>query len=105
MLAAQLIAHGKRPYLDFAFPQTPLNAYWNAATMRLFGETWRQVHALSALLTAGTILLVADFIRTRFPVSSWRLPGAIAAALLIGLQAAVIEYATIGQPYGGFVVD
>src|SRR5690349_445736 len=41
LLAAQLIAHGKRPYLDFLFAQTPLNAYWNAALMRLFGESWR----------------------------------------------------------------
>ncbi len=30
LLAAQLIQAGKRPYLDFCFPQTPLNAYWNA---------------------------------------------------------------------------
>ena len=99
MLAAQLIARGKRPYLDFFFPQTPLNAYWNAAALRLFGGTWRTVHALSALVTAGTILLAADFVYTRFPAVHWRLPGAIAAALLIGLQANVIEYATTGQPY------
>ena len=26
LLAAQLIKAGKRPYLDFCFPQTPLNA-------------------------------------------------------------------------------
>ena len=99
ILAAQSLARGRRPYLDFFFPATPLNAYWNAAAMQLFGETWREVHALSALVTAGTILLAADFIYARFPVSSWRLPGAIAAALLIGLQATVIEYATTGQPY------
>jgi len=99
ILAAQLIAHGRRPYLDFFFPQTPLNAWWNAAAMRLFGETWREVHALSAVVTAGTILLAADFVYTRFPVAGWRLPGAIAAALLIGLQANVIEYTTTGQPY------
>ena len=30
LLAAQLIKGGMRPYLDFCFPQTPLNAYWNA---------------------------------------------------------------------------
>ena len=29
VLAAQLIARGKRPYLDFFFPQAPLNAYWS----------------------------------------------------------------------------
>ena len=99
ILAAQLIARGKRPYLDFFFPQTPLNAYWNAAGMRLFGQTWRAVHALSAVVTAGTILLAADFIYTRFPVAAWRMPGAVAAALLIGLQANFIEYTTTAQPY------
>ena len=31
LLAAQLIAGGRRPYIDFCFPQAPLNAYWNAA--------------------------------------------------------------------------
>ncbi len=30
LLAAQLIGRGHRRYLDFFFPQTPLNAYWNA---------------------------------------------------------------------------
>jgi len=41
LLAAQLILNGKRPYLDFCFPQTPLNAYWNAAWMALFGRAFR----------------------------------------------------------------
>src|SRR5579862_7840415 len=27
LVAAWLIAHGKQPYLDFVFPQTPFNAY------------------------------------------------------------------------------
>src|SRR5450432_3522278 len=34
MLAAQLMAAGRTPYIDFCFPQTPLNAYWNAGWMR-----------------------------------------------------------------------
>src|SRR5271157_5759718 len=45
LLAAQLIKGGMRPYLDFCFPQTPLNAYWNAFLMRLCGESWRGPHA------------------------------------------------------------
>ena len=99
VLAAQLIAHGKRPYLDFFFPQMPLNAYWNAAGLRLFGETWREVHALSAVVTTGTILLAAEFVYRHFPAPEWRLPGAIAAAGLIGFQANYIRYTTTGQPY------
>jgi hypothetical protein len=31
LIAAQLIRAGMRPYIDFMFPQAPLNAYWNAA--------------------------------------------------------------------------
>lgn len=99
VLAAQLISGGKRPYLDFCFPQAPLNAFWNAGWMRLFPGSWRAVHGLAAVVTAGTILLAADFVYTRFPVPAWRLPGAVATALLIGLNATVIEYATTGQPY------
>ena len=49
ILAAQLILHGKRPYLDFVFSQTPLNAYWNAGWMALLGESWRVPHAILGL--------------------------------------------------------
>ena len=33
ILTAQLIKDGRLPYIDFFFPQTPLNAFWNAAWM------------------------------------------------------------------------
>ena len=99
LLAAQLIRHGKRPYLDFCFPQTPLNAYWNAGWMRILGDTWRAAHALSALLTTGAVLLAAEFIHSRFPEAGWRLPGAVTTALVLGLNVTVVEYGTIGQSY------
>src|SRR6476659_5085505 len=51
LLAAQLILRGRLPYLDFCFPQSPLNAYWNAAWMAAFGQTWRVAHAAATLLT------------------------------------------------------
>ena len=57
LLAAQLIDDGKRPYIDFCFPQTPLNAYWNAAWMRVFGQTWRVPHAVSTVLVMAAVLL------------------------------------------------
>jgi hypothetical protein len=38
LVAAALIAHGKTPYVDFCFPQTPINAYFNAALIRVFGQ-------------------------------------------------------------------
>ena len=100
VLAAQLINAGKRPYLDFCFPQTPLNAYWVAGWMRIAGETWRAVHALAALETAAAILLIADYVYARFPVTLWRLVVALSAALLFGLNVPVFQYGTVGQAYG-----
>ena len=100
LLAAQLIKAGKRPYLDFLFPQTPLNAYWNAGLMRVAGESWRVAHAFAALFTGGAVLLAADYLRRRLPVPGWRLPAALAAASLFALNAAVVGYATLGQAYG-----
>ena len=100
LLAAQLIKAGKRPYLDFFFPQTALNAYWNAAWMRLFGESWRVAHAVAALLSAGAALLAADYLLARFPEPRWRLATALAAVVTCGLNVMVVEFGTIGQAYG-----
>jgi hypothetical protein len=100
LLAAQLIKAGKTPYIDFCFPQTPLNAYWNAGWMRIFGDSWRVVHVVAALLTAGAILLAADFVFVRFSVPpNWRLAIALTAALLIGLNTLIVEFGTVGQAY------
>lgn len=99
LLAAQLILRGKKPYLDFCFPQTPLNAYFNAAWMRIFGQSWRAVHVLATLALIGAILLTADFILVRCPVRRWRLPGAFAAAFLLAANRSVVEFATVGQAY------
>src|SRR5215472_637095 len=100
LLTAQLIYRGKRPYLDFCFPQTPLNAYWNAAWMHVFGDTWRTAHAVAAVMTALAVLLMADYLLRRFPVPEWRLASAITAVFIVGLNVAVFEFGTIGQAYG-----
>jgi len=100
ILTAQLVKHGKRPYIDFVFSQTPLNAYWSAAGMAVFGESWRVPHALSALCSAGAVILTAGFVFSRFPVSRWRLPGALMAGLLVGLNVLVVRYGGISQAYG-----
>jgi hypothetical protein len=100
LLAAQLINAGKTPYLDFCFPQTPLNTYWNSGWMRVFGETWRVPHAVAALLTAGAVLMTADFILARFPVPGWRLWGALFAAFAVGLNETIFQYGTVAQAYG-----
>jgi hypothetical protein len=100
LLAAQLILAGKRPYLDFCFPQTPLNAYLTAGWMRLFGDTWRAVHVLEAVWVAAAAFLTADFVRCRFPVPGWRWAGALAALVAVGMNSQVVLFGTIGQSYG-----
>src|SRR5262245_66535761 len=80
VLAAQLIGRGSRPYLDFFFPQPPLNAYWNAALMSIFGESWRVVHAAAAIATGTAVLLAADFVYRTFPFPAWRLAAGLTTA-------------------------
>src|SRR3974390_2043183 len=80
LLAAQLINGGKRPYADFFFAQAPLNAYLNALWMRLFGETWRVPHAISAVLSIAAIFLTADYVLRRFPEPRWRVAAAVVTA-------------------------
>ena len=97
LLAAQLIDAGKRPYLDFCFPQTPLNAWFTALCLRVIGHSWRTAHAAEALLTAGAVALAAGYVARRFEP---RAAAGIVAALLFGLNAAVVEFGTLGQAYG-----
>lgn len=99
LLTAQLITRGKRPWIDFNFSQTPLNAYWNAFWFSLFGDTWRTAHAVAALITAAAIMLTADYLFTRFPVVRWRFPAALLASLLLGLNVLIVQFGTIGQAY------
>lgn len=100
LLAAQLIFRGKRPYLDFFFPQAALNAYWNAFWMRIFGDTWRVAHAVAALSTVAAIGLAADYVRRRFPAPRSSVAAASATALGIALNIQVVEFGAIGQAYG-----
>lgn len=100
LLASQLINSGKIPYLDFLYPQTPLYAYLNAGWMRIFGETWRSSHFLSALLTGASVILTADFLLKRVPEANWKLSAAFASGILMALNSTVIGFGTIGQAYG-----
>jgi hypothetical protein len=100
LIAAQQIAQGKLPYIDFCFPQTPLNAYLNAAVIRLFGQHWRPIHVVATLFSLGAMLLTAQFMLARFPAPRWRMACACAAAVFVGLNEIVIQFGTIGQAYG-----
>ena len=111
ILAAYLIHTGKRPYLDFFFPQTPLNAYWNAAWMGLFGPSWRVVHAVAALATMGSVVLLVEYVfslfrgqRSRLGSQSgrqvdWQLAAAFAGLALFGLRSEVWIVGTLSQAY------
>ena len=100
LVTAQSILRGKRPYLDFCFPQTPLNAYWNAGWMRVFPETWRTPHAVAATMTALGVLLIAAYVLRNFPAAEWRVHAAVTAVCLFGLNLMVVEFGTIAQAYG-----
>jgi 4-amino-4-deoxy-L-arabinose transferase-like glycosyltransferase len=100
LLAAQLILHGRTPYLDFFHAQTPLYAYWNAFWMRIFGASWRTAHTVSTLFTAGAVMLTADLVFARFKDLRGQLAWALLAAMMVGLNTAVVEYGTVGQAYG-----
>ncbi len=100
LVAAQQISLGKLPYLDFCFPQTPLNAFLNAGIIRIFGQHWQPIHVAAALFTIGAMFLTAQYMLTRFPVQRWRLACALCAAVFVGLNEVVLQFATAGQAYG-----
>ena len=100
LIAAQQISLGKLPYLDFCFPQTPLNAFLNAGIIRLFGQRWQPIHVVATLFSMGAMLLTAQYLLARFPVPRWRLACALCAAIFIGLNEVVFQFATIAQAYG-----
>jgi hypothetical protein len=99
MLAAQLVKNGKRLYLDFCFPQPPLNTWWNALWLRLLGDSWRVIHLVAAVLCAATVWLTAGWARNRFPDAKWRTPAAIAVLLVAGLNVLIVQFGPVGQAY------
>ncbi len=99
LLAAKLINQGQKPYIDFCFPQAPLNAYWNAAWLRVFGESWRGTHVVAALLVMAAMALIIRWLDARFPDPQWRVPAAFCGMLLFGLNLLVIQYGPLAQAY------
>jgi hypothetical protein len=100
VVAAQLISWGKTPYIDFLFPQTLLNAYFNAAVLRSIGHSWHALHFFDALFVVGTMCLTTTYAMRRFPDRRWALPCSIVVACLVGLDTVVIPFGTVAQAYG-----
>jgi hypothetical protein len=100
LIAAERIAAGKVPYIDFCFPQTPLNAYLNGALIRLFGEHWQMPHLVAALFAIGAVALTAEFVLSRLPVRGWNLACAVSAAVFVGLNTVATQYGSVAQAYG-----
>ena len=100
LVAAQLIKAGRKPFLDWMFPQAPLNAYWNALWMALFGESWRTTHVAAALCSSTATFLTGWFVFRKFPAPAWRLPLAIFCAVSVGTNISVVEFGAIAQAYG-----
>lgn len=96
LVAASLINAGRRPYIDFCFPQPPVHAYWNAFWLRILGDSWRGPHAVAALLTCATVALVAELVYRR---TASQIQAGV-AALFVGLNAIVVEFGTKAQAYG-----
>jgi hypothetical protein len=100
-LTDQLMREGMRPYLDFCYPQVLLNNLWNVMWMNVFGESWRAIHAITAIVTTTAVFLMADFVFRRFPGEvRWRLAAALTTILAFGLNQLVVEYGPLGQAYG-----
>ncbi|HUA63188.1 MAG TPA: hypothetical protein VML19_30820 [Verrucomicrobiae bacterium] len=100
-LTNQLMLEGKRPYLDFVYPQALLNNLWNVLWMSVFGESWRAVHAITAVMAAAAVFLMADFVFRRLAGAlRWRLAAALSVILIFGVNQLVVEYGTLGQAYG-----
>jgi hypothetical protein len=99
LIAASLIAAGKLPYIDFCFPQTPLNAYWNALLIRIFGQNWQMPHLFAALFIVAAMALAAEFMLSHFPVRRWSLACAACASVFIGLNTVVVQFGPIAQAY------
>ncbi len=100
LVAAALIAQGKTPYIDFCFPQTPINAYFNAALVRVFGQDWHAPHLLAALFVVGAMFLTAQFLLTHLPAGKPHWTAAICAIVFIGLNTTVMQFGTVAQAYG-----
>jgi hypothetical protein len=65
-MAAKLVAHGKTPYVDFWFLQTPGVPYVYGAWQKIFQESWYVLRGLSVVLTVALGCLVYRHVLKRW---------------------------------------
>jgi len=99
LLAAQMVAAGRKPYLDFFVQQVPLYPLVCGAWLRIFGTSWQAANLFSGLLICGSAALVARIASRIFAGSEWGPRGGIIAVLLFGLNLQVAQSGDDAQPY------
>ena len=99
LLAAQMVAAGRKPYLDFFVQQVPLYPLICGAWLRIFGTSWQAANLFSGLLICGSAAIVARIASRIYAESEWGAKGAIIAVLLFGLNLQVAQSGDDAQPY------
>jgi hypothetical protein len=99
LLAGQMVAAGRLPYVDFFFQQAPLYALVCGAWMRIVGSSWQAANLLSALFVGGSAMIIARIARQIYSESGWGVKGSIVALLLFGLNIQLAQMGDIAQPY------
>ena len=99
LLAAQMVAAGRKPYLDFFVQQVPLYPLICGAWLRIFGTSWQAANLFSGLLICGSAALVARIAQRIYGESEWAAKGSIIAVLLFGLNLLVAQSGDDAQPY------
>jgi hypothetical protein len=88
--ASRLALHGRVPYGDFFYEQTPLLPYVYGVWFRVTGESWYSGRLLSALLAVAVGLLLHRHVRRRLG----ELPAAVALIAYTG-SALAVGYFTV----------
>jgi hypothetical protein len=99
LLAAQMVAAGRKPYLDFFIQQVPLYPLICGAWMRLFGPSWQAANLLSGLVIGGSAAILVRIASRIYAEAEWGARGSIIAVLLFGLNLRVAESGDDAQPY------
>jgi hypothetical protein len=95
LLAVKLVAHGKRPYLDFFFQQMPALPYVYALWSRIVGLSWTSARMLSVLCSVGIGGLLYWHVERVY----CRKALAGSAVLLYALNNLVIAWHTVVKTY------